>query len=221
MVETTRHDPYQIARKRMIQEQLVARGINDSDVLEVMGKIPRHIFVDEALKSQAYIDAPLNIGEGQTISQPFIVALMTQALELTGKEKVLEIGTGCGYQTAVLGLLAKQVYTIERHKSLTMQARRRLKRLGIKNIVMRVGDGSLGWTKAAPFDRILIACASPKLPENLLNQLKVGGFILVPVDAEPGVQDLLKIIKTESGFETKSYGACRFVKMIGKHGYEK
>lgn len=218
MVVNDKH--FAIARKRMIKEQIMGRGIRDERVTGAMEKIPRHLFVDEALKDQAYIDAPLNIGEGQTISQPYIVALMTQALCLRGTEKVLEIGTGCGYQAVILSLLGGQVYTIERVKKLALKARQRFKALGLKNLVMRIGDGSLGWPEAAPFDGILYTCASPQIPENLLAQLKMGGRLVVPVFKEEGVQELLCVLKTEQGLEKQSLGLCRFVRLIGKYGYQ-
>lgn len=211
---------FAIARKRMITEQIRGRGIQDESVIQVMSQVPRHAFVDEALRDQAYIDAPLNIGEGQTISQPYIVALMTEALKLTGQEKVLEIGTGCGYQTTLLALLAKQVFTIERVKKLGMQARRRFKAMHLRNLVLRIGDGSLGWTDAAPFDRILATCASPELPEVLLKQLSIGGFLVIPVSNPEAYQDLLRITRQKDGYKKENLGACRFVKLIGKYGYK-
>lgn len=210
---------YAIAVKRMISEQIVARGISDARVIDTMTRVPRHIFVDDALKSQAYTDAPLNIGEGQTISQPYIVALMTERLNLTGAEKVLEIGTGCGYQTTILSRLVKQVYTIERIKTLALQARSRFKTLGLRNVVLRIGDGSLGWTEAAPFDRILVACAAPIMPESLISQLTVGGFVVIPVESKDDNQDLWKVTKTADGLKKENLGPCRFVKLIGKQGY--
>lgn len=211
---------FEIAARRMIQEQIVGRGITDAKVIETMAQVPRHAFVDEALKSQAYIDAPLNIGEGQTISQPYIVALMTQTLKLTGKEKILEIGTGCGYQTTVLARMAGQVHTIERIKSLAMAARLRFKAFGLRNVVLRIGDGSFGWAEAAPFNRIIMACAAPVMPEPLLSQLAVGGMLVAPVDSGRGdVQDLWRVERSEQGYRSENLGPCRFVKLIGKHGY--
>lgn len=209
-----------VARKRMIAEQIVGRGIKDSRVIEVMSRVPRHIFVDDALRDQAYTDGPLNIGEGQTISQAYIVAFMTESLNLKGHEKVLEIGTGCGYQTTILAQLVQQVYTIERIRNLALKARARFKKMGLTNIVMRVGDGSQGWKEAAPFDRILVTCAAPLRPEALIGQVAVGGLIVVPVTNKDGYQDLLCITKTKEGCQTEDLGACRFVKLIGKHGYQ-
>lgn len=210
---------YAIAVKRMISEQIVARGISDPRVIETMTRVPRHLFVDDALKSQAYTDAPLNIGEGQTISQPYIVALMTERLNLTGTEKILEIGTGCGYQTTILSRLVKQIYTIERIKTLALQARARFKMMGLRNVVLRIGDGSLGWKEAAPFDRILVACAAPIMPESLISQLTMGGFVVIPVESSGGNQDLWKVTKTPDGLKKENLGPCRFVKLIGKQGY--
>ncbi|MCP5464922.1 MAG: protein-L-isoaspartate(D-aspartate) O-methyltransferase [Deltaproteobacteria bacterium] len=210
---------YSIARKRMIQEQIVDRGVRDQAVLAAMQKIHRHDFVDDALKAQAYRDAPLNIGEGQTISQPYIVALMTQSLKTNKDHKVLEIGTGCGFQTSILSELAGKVYTIERIRGLGLQARKRFKDYGLRNIVMRVGDGSKGWEEAAPFDRIIVTCASPKVPERLLEQLNIGGVMVVPVSQKEGHQNLLRITKTKEGLKTENLGECHFVKLIGRHGY--
>lgn len=210
---------FAVAARRMIQEQIVARGIVDKRLIEVMASVPRHIFVDDALKAQAYGDMPLNIGEGQTISQPYIVALMTQALVLEGGEKILEIGTGCGYQTTILSRLAAQVYTIERIKSLAMAARARFKKLGLRNVVLRIGDGSLGWAEAAPFDRIIVTCAAPVMPDVLLDQLKVGGHLVAPVESQGDVQDLWRVTREASGYRSENLGPCRFVKLIGKHGY--
>lgn len=211
---------FEIAARRMIQEQIVSRGIADARVVEIMSQVPRHLFVDDALKAQAYTDAPLNIGEGQTISQPYIVALMSQTLKLSGTEKILEIGTGCGYQTTILSKLARQVHTVERIKSLAMAARQRFKNLGLRNVVLRIGDGSMGWSEAAPFDRILMTCAAPVMPEVLLGQLAVGGWLVAPVDSGRGEgQELWRVERKPEGFVSENLGPCRFVKLIGKHGY--
>lgn len=213
-------EDFSIARKRMIAEQIVKRGISDRRVIDVMSQMPRHLFVDDGLRNQSYSDAPLPIGEGQTISQPYIVALMTQALALTGCEKVLEIGTGCGYQTAVLSKLAGQIYTIERVSSLAMPARSRFKKMGLKNIVMRVGDGSLGWLENAPFDRVLLTCAAPGLIETLLMQLNPNkGMMVIPVAGDNDEQRLVRIVRQGSDYKKQDLGACRFVKLIGKQGY--
>lgn len=185
-----------------------------------MGAIPRHDFVDEALKARAYTDGALNIGESQTISQPYIVALMTETLELTGREKVLEIGTGCGYQTVILSKLAKKIHTIERIKSLGMKARLRFKGYGLKNIVMRIGDGSLGWKEAAPFDRILAACVFPSMSKMLAEQLAENGTMVFPLTTGEGVQKLMRIRKKNGKLLKEDLGSCRFVKLIGKYGYK-
>lgn len=209
---------YTIARRRMVEEQIVSRGINDRRVLDVMNKIPRHLFVAEALRDQAYGDYPLGIGEGQTISQPYIVALMTQALSLTGQEKILEIGTGCGYQTAILAPLVQQVYTIERIKNLAFAARRNLKSLDIRNVVLRVGDGSRGWPEAAPFDGILIAAGSPQIPQPLFDQLAEGGRMVVPVGDESS-QSLMRIVRKKGEPVIEDLGGCRFVQLVGDFGW--
>ncbi len=216
------HSEFAVAYKRMIKEQLLDRGIRNERVLDVMRKIPRELFVDEALKNQAYIDAPLQIGEGQTISQPYIVALMSESLQLQGHEKVLEIGTGCGYQTAILASLARQVYTIERFKSLGLKARERLIRLGLRNIVLRIGDGSYGWPEAAPFDAIIVTCAAPKIPDTYVQQLAVGGKLVIPVavDKSETNQNLVLATKTPNGLTEKILTPCRFVKLVGTHGFE-
>lgn len=218
---TVEQSQYSIAFKRMLKEQLIDRGITDERVLDAMRHTPRDFFVDEALKTQAYIDAPLQIGEGQTISQPYIVAMMTQALMLKGSERVLEVGTGCGYQTAILASLVQKVYTIERFKSLAMRARERLITLGKKNIVIRVGDGSFGWSDAAPFSAIIVTCAAPKIPETYLAQLAMGGRLVIPVSETNNEQqqNMMLVKKNEQGFVEENLGECRFVKLVGQHGY--
>lgn len=213
-------DPWSVARRRMVLEQIVSRGISDKRVLSAMESVPRHLYVHEALARQAYGDYPLQIGSGQTISQPYIVALMTQALHLTGNENVLEIGTGCGYQTTILSLLAKTVCTIERHQELALAARRTFRLLGIKNVTMRIGDGSIGWKEKAPFDRILMACAAPRLPRGLLEQLAVGGFLILPVEDTPDSQSLWRITRHENDYSRENLGPCRFVPLVGKHGFK-
>lgn len=214
----TQPDSFSIVRRRMVEEQLVRRKITDQKVLKIMGEIPRHLFVEEALQDQAYGDYPVGIGEGQTISQPYIVALMTQILKLTGSEKVLEIGTGCGYQTSILASLSGQVYTIERVKLLALKARRLLKFLGFRNIVLRIGDGSQGWKEGAPFDKILIAAASPEIPEPLVDQLAEGGSLILPVGSED-FQQLTLVTKKEGKILTENFGDCRFVKLVGRFGW--
>jgi protein-L-isoaspartate(D-aspartate) O-methyltransferase len=208
---------YTVARRKMVDE-LRSRGIQDERVLERMGKVPRHRFVEEALISQAYQDSPLNIGFGQTISQPYTVALLAQSLHLKGGESILEIGTGCGYQTAILAGLAKQIYSIERLHSLILKARANLKRLEVKNVILKYGDGSQGWKAYAPFDAIVAAAVSPQLPKPLLDQLAEGGRLVVPVEKE-GKQQLVCVVKEGSHLREEIIEACRFVKMVGKHAF--
>ncbi len=203
----------------MVNEQLVARSILDTRVLEVMGRTPRHEFVDPGMASQAYQDHPLNIGLKQTISQPHIVALMSQLLELKGEEKVLEIGTGSGYQTAVLSQLAKKVFSIERLTSLSNKARRTFYRLGFLNITLRIGDGTLGWPEEAPFDAIIVTAASPEVPETYTHQLAEGGRLIIPVGPEES-QDLLLIRKISGRLHSEKRAECRFVKLIGQYAWQ-
>lgn len=209
---------YEVARRRMIAEQIVARGVLDERVHLAMNHVPRHFFVEPALADQAYSDNPLGIGEGQTISQPYIVALMTSELKLKGNETVLEIGTGCGYQTSILAELAKQVYTIERIKPLALQARRTLKDLGYKNIVMRIGDGTHGWDAHLKFDGILVAAASPQIPEPLVAQLSDGGRLVIPIGDEQN-QNLMRVTRNGEKINTENLGPCRFVKLVGRFGW--
>lgn len=195
------------------------RGIRDARVLEAMSRVPRHEFVDPGLAAQAYLDHPLNIGLKQTISQPFIVALMTQGLELLGKEKVLEIGTGSGYQTVLLAELSRQVYSIERITSLSNQARRTLYRLGYVNFSLRIGDGTLGWPEEAPFDAILVTAGSPRIPASLLDQLSEGGRLIIPRGGEHQ-QELVRVHRQGGDFQEEVLTDCRFVKLYGKHGWK-
>jgi len=211
-------DIYQRARDRMVQTQIAARGIKDPRVLEAMRKVPRHLFVEEALKDQAYGDYPLPIGEGQTISQPYIVALMTEALELKGPERVLEVGTGSGYQAAILAELARQVFSIERYPSLAARAKRLLEQLGYRNVLIKVGDGTKGWPEMAPFDAIIVTAAGPKIPEPLIEQLKDGGRLVIPVGDEWS-QYLLKVTKQGDKLIKENLGAVRFVKLVGEYGF--
>ena len=205
----------------MVDTQIVSRGIKDRRVVEIMRRIPRHLFLDEALWPQAYEDHPLPIGEKQTISQPYIVALMTEALQLTGKEKVLEIGTGSGYQTAVLAELADRIYTIERIPAIAKRARKIFDQLRYRNIVMTIADGSSGWKEHSPYDRIIVTAASPAVPEPLLNQLIGGGRLVIPIGNELD-QDLKVYEKdNEDEFTEHDYGECRFVKLVGEHGWKK
>lgn len=212
-------DHYKIARQRMIDTQLVPRGIRNKRVLEAMKKVPRHLFVDEALFSQAYSDFPLPIGEEQTISQPFIVAFMTEALEIKGNERTLELGTGSGYQTAILAELCQKVYSIERISPLANRARKVLDKLGYGNILIRIGDGTLGWKDESPFDAIIVTAGAPDIPGPLIDQLKVGGRLIIPVGGEH-MQSLIRVRKTETGIEKDDMGGCRFVKLIGENGWK-
>lgn len=202
----------------MVETQISARGVKDNRLLDAMRKIPRHLFVEEGLYAQAYNDYPLPIGEKQTISQPYMAALMTGALELTGKEKVLEIGTGSGYQTAILSMLAYKVYSMERISTLAARARKLLDTLMCPNVIIRVSDGTLGWPDEAPFDAILVAAASPQVPENYLQQLADKGRLVMPVGTEES-QKLIKVVKSGNRLFTSDLGACRFVKLVGKHGW--
>jgi len=212
-------DIYRLARERMVETQIKARGIKDERVLKAMLKVPRHLFVDEALRDQAYGDFPLPIGEGQTISQPYIVALMTEALELKGNERVLEIGTGSGYQTAILAELVLWVYTIERFPTLLERAKKVLKELGYKNISFKLDDGTLGWKEASPFDAIIVTAASPDIPPPLVEQLTEGGRIVIPVGDEFS-QTLIKGVKRGGKLNTKALEPVRFVKLVGAYGFK-
>jgi protein-L-isoaspartate(D-aspartate) O-methyltransferase len=206
-------------RLKMVEEQIIARGIKDLRLTGAMRKVPRHLFVEEALQSQAYSDHPLPIGEKQTISQPYMVALMSEALALTGKEKVLEIGTGSGYQTAILAELASKVFSVERIRSLAIKARKLLLELGYSNTEVKFSDGTVGWLDESPFDAIMVTAGSPEIPQPLIDQLKVGGRLAIPV-GDIHAQDLIRIIKTEEGIKREDLGGCRFVKLIGKYGWE-
>lgn len=206
-------------RNLMVEEQLITRGIKDQRVLAAMRKVPRHEFMPEALRLQAYGDHAMPIGEGQTISQPYIVALMTELLGLTGTERVLEIGTGSGYQAAVLAELCQKVYTVERVKPLADKARANLDRLGYRSVAMKVFDGTYGWKDMAPFDAIIVTAASPSIPQPLVDQLKERGVLVVPV-GERYSQDLMRVVKTESGTRTERSIPCVFVPLIGNHGWK-
>jgi protein-L-isoaspartate(D-aspartate) O-methyltransferase len=205
-------------REFMVTAQLACRDITDQKVLEVMGRVPREKFVPAELLDEAYADHPLSIGYGQTISQPYMVALMTQSLGLTGQEKVLEVGTGSGYQTAILAEVARVIYTVERVKELTERAKITLSELGYKNIRFLVGDGTLGWKEEAPFDRIMVTAGAPKVPPCLFAQLAEGGKMVVPVGAEFG-QDLLIVEKREGKAKEKIVCRCVFVKLLGEEGW--
>ena len=203
----------------MVAEQLVKRGIADPAVLEAMRNVPRHLFVDEALRDRAYGDHPLPIGDAQTISQPFIVARMTELLRLTGREKVLEIGTGSGYQAAVLSRLAARVCSIERIPKLAARARQALEAIGASNVWVRTADGTMGWADEAPFDRILVAAGGPSVPPPLVDQLAEGGRLVMPVGPEDAQR--LRIVDKQGGQTRESEDSgCVFVKLIGKYAWE-
>lgn len=206
-------------RLRMVSEQLVPRGIRDEALLAAMREIPRHRFVPASLVHQAYADAPLPIGEGQTISQPYIVAEMTQLLELSGTEKVLEIGTGSGYQTAILCRLAREVVTVERVAALAERARAILAGMDLTNVAFRVGDGSVGVPDDAPFDRVIVTAASPDVPAPLFEQLAEGGIMVIPIGGR-WEQDLC-VVRKEAGALRKEWkGGCRFVPLLGQWGFD-
>jgi protein-L-isoaspartate(D-aspartate) O-methyltransferase len=202
----------------MVAEQLVRRGITDQRVLEAMRKVPRHLFVEEALRDRAYGDYPLPIGEGQTISQPYMVGIMTQLLRLTGQEKVLEIGTGSGYQTAVLAELARRVCSVERIPSLAARARVTLEALGYTNVWVRTADGTLGWPDEAPFDGVVVSAGAPSVPEPLFEQLAEGGRMVVPV-GDATSQTLTVVERVDGKMRTTTDAGCVFVKLIGKYGW--
>jgi len=210
---------YERQREEMVQQQIAARGITDAKVLATFRKVPRHLFVSEALRDQAYGDYPLPIGEQQTISQPYIVAEMTQALELNNDDRVLEIGTGSGYQAAILAEIAYRVYTVERIRTLYVQARNLLDKLHYHSIVMRCSDGTSGWRDEGPFDAIIVTAGAPDVPEKLLDQLVEGGRMVVPVGNQHS-QELIKLTKDKSGIHKSNLGGCRFVKLIGAHGWK-
>lgn len=207
-------------RMKMVEEQLLGRDIKDLRVLDAMSRIPRHLFVAEALEHRAYGDHPLPIGENQTISQPYTVGRMSELLELTGHERVLEIGTGSGYQTAVLAELADKVFTIERIRAISVAARERLQRLGYLNIIYHVFDGSYGWKDQGPYDAILITASLPEIPRTLVEQLKDKGRIAAPVGHQ--AEQTLSVL-TREGKQTvqKDYSPCRFVNLVGKHGWSR
>jgi protein-L-isoaspartate(D-aspartate) O-methyltransferase len=214
-----RLDPYARTRERMI-ELLASRGITDTRVLEAMRRIPRHEFVPEPFTSRSYGDHALSIGADQTISQPYMVALMTQLLELTPESRVLEIGAGSGYQTAVLAAIAKYVYAIERIASLAREAMTRMRSLRITNATIKCFDGTIGWSEHAPYDAILVAAGGPSVPEPLVAQLDMGGRLVVPVGTERS-QRLVRVTRTPRGFTEEDFGGCVFVKLIGRYGYDK
>jgi len=209
---------YERQREDMVRRQIEARGVADPSVLAALRKVPRHLFVSEALRDQAYGDFPLPIGEQQTISQPYIVAEMTQALQPNENDRVLEIGTGSGYQAAILAEIVYRVYTIERIHALLIKTRKLFDRLQYHNIITRYSDGTTGWEKESPFDAIIVTAGAPKIPNFLVSQLAVGGRLVIPVGDQLS-QELIKITKDEHGIHKTSLGGCRFVKLVGEHGW--
>ncbi len=210
---------YARARNRMVDYQIAARGVNDPRVLAVMREIPRHLFVPEAYRGSAYEDRPLPIGEGQTISQPFIVAWMTSLLELTHSDRVLEIGTGSGYQAAILARLSKAVISMERLPDVAERARANLARVGVMNVEIVVGDGTEGYPWKAPYNGIIVTAATPEVPASLVDQLALEGRLVAPVGPRD-IQQLVKLVKHNDGVDRISYGGVAFVPLIGKFGWK-
>lgn len=210
---------YEEQRHLMVERQLKPRGIKDKRVLAAMENVQRHLFVGESLRDRAYEDSALSIGEGQTISQPYMVAVMTELLELKGNEKVLEVGTGSGYQSAVLSMLASEVFTVERVRPLALKAQEIFKKLGYTNVHTVVCDGTLGLPEQGPFDGIIVTAASPKIPDTYIRQLKVNGRLVIPVGSRYS-QMLYQVRNTSSGASTSMSTSCVFVPLIGKYGWE-
>jgi len=206
------------AREKMVQEQIIGRGIKDQRVIEAMRKIPRHFFVDAGIANRSYEDSALPIGEKQTLSQPYMAARMTEALDLRGEERVLEVGTGSGYQTALLAELCFNVFSVEKIRALARKARAVLDRLEYHNVAIHVGDGTIGWSEHAPYDAIIVAAGAPAVPKPLLDQLTVGGRLVIPVGDEQS-QELMRITRSATGCEEERLGECRFVKLWGKYGW--
>ena len=216
---SVRHDTYHEVREEMLRTQIERRGIKDERVLRAMSSVPRHEFVPAGSRDVAYADEPLAIGGGQTVSQPYIVAVMTQAVGLSGEERVLEIGTGCGYQAAVLSLLSRDVYSVECREELARSAAERLKRLGYQNVHVHCGDGSLGLKEFAPYDAVMVTAAAPSLPNPLLEQLKDGGRLIAPVGTEEH-QQLVLVTRRGGGYVTQQMEPCRFVPLLGRYGWK-
>ncbi len=212
-------DGFVMARERMVQEQLLRRGITDQNVLRAMAEVPRHLFVDDAMQARAYGDHPLPIASDQTISQPYIVAAMTQALQLQGNEKILEIGTGSGYQAAVLSRLCEKVYTVERINTLLAGARRVFDQLHYYNILSRLDDGTLGWDEYTPFDAIIVTAGGPVIPESLVEQLADPGRLVIPV-GERDVQELQLVTKNNDEILVERMESVRFVSLVGEQGWQ-
>jgi len=214
-------DDYHIARRKMLEQQIKARGLTSPRLLSVLNNVPRHFFVDEAQAAQSYADTPLPIGYGQTISQPFIVALMLDALDLTPADRVLEIGFGSGYQTALLASLAGEVFAVERLEPLFRKGRDNLARLGPANIHLKLGDGTDGWPELAPYEAIIVAAGGPRVPRPLLDQLSPGGRLVIPIGPTPAQQKLTLITKAGNtrAADRRTLGDCRFVALVGRHGW--
>lgn len=211
---------FTIARRRMVEEQVIARGITDQRVIDAMLKVPRHKFVAEALEGKSYQDAPLPIGEKQTISQPYMVAVMSEALALKGAETVLEVGTGSGYQAAILSLLAHRVFSLERIPSLARSARKVLDECGFSKVNIRLTDGTHGWKDMAPFDAIVVTAGAPEVPPDYLDQLAINGRLVIPV-GDRGSQELMRITRIgECEYQEEQIMGCRFVPLIGNHGWQ-
>ena len=211
---------YTISRRRMVEEQVIARGVKDPRVIDAMLKVPRHKFVEEALAGKAYQDAPLPIGEKQTISQPYMVAVMSEALMLDGSEGVLEVGTGSGYQAAVLALLADRVYSLERIPSLARRARKVLDDNGFSKVNIRLADGTVGWQGMGPFDGIIVTAGAPKVPQEYMDQLSLGGRLIIPVGDRES-QILMRITRIgEAEYKEEKMLGCRFVPLIGNQGWK-
>jgi len=206
-------------REEMVKFQIAARGIRDEEVLRAFREVPREEFVPEEMREFAYEDSPLPIGEEQTISQPYIVALMTEALELEPDSRVLDVGTGSGYAAAILSRVAAEVFSVERIGELARVAEKRLKRLGYGNVRVREGDGSLGWAEHAPYDAIVVAAGGPEIPKALVDQLADGGRLVIPVGATPRLQELLRVRRVGGGIEKENLGGVRFVPLIGEEGW--
>ncbi len=217
-MKTSEVRDFAASRAAMVEWQLRQRGIHNPRVLEAFRRVPRHLFVPVELVHAAYDDCPLPIGEGQTISQPYMVAAMTEAAELTGREKVLEVGTGSGYQAAILARLAARVYTVEQHASLSAAAEERLRRLGVTNVTCVVGDGSLGYAAAAPYDAIIVTAAAPTVPPTLVEQLSADGRLVIPVGTRDS-QELLLVRRENGEISRQTINYCRFVPLGGRYGW--
>ena len=209
---------FEVARRKMVETQIAGRGIRDERVLQVMRDIPRHLFLEEGMWDQAYQDHPLPIGEKQTISQPYIVALMTEALNLKPQDRVLELGTGSGYQTAILASLAQWVCTVERIRSHALKARKVLDQLRIYNVSIRIGDGTEGWEEQGPYDAVMVTAGAPDVPQPLKDQMAEGGRLVIPV-GDRFSQSLWRWVRRGRDFQKEDLGGCRFVDLVGKHGW--